>query len=131
MFYHLRGADFTKVINRVASVVGPGSRVYGDPIFWVGHDQYRYGPYLITYEGILLTEAIEMVRKHGFDYGVRTAWLLAPPMGYAEPPRSMPNFRKYCLGDHICRIFGTKIDEFHDPYYGPIEIYKLNWDKRL
>jgi hypothetical protein len=22
----------------------------------------------------------------------------------------------------------TKVDEFQDPYYGPIEIYKLNWD---
>jgi hypothetical protein len=128
MFYHLRGADFTRVIDRVASVVGPESRVYGDPIFWVGHQRYQYGPYLITYERILLTKAIDMVRKHSFDYAVRTAWLLAPPMGYAEPPRSMPDFRNDCLGDHVCRIFGTKIDEFHDPYYGPIEIYELNWD---
>ncbi|MHC4389373.1 MAG: ArnT family glycosyltransferase, partial [Planctomycetota bacterium] len=35
----LRRADFTKVINRVASVVGPHSSVYGDPIFWIGHDR--------------------------------------------------------------------------------------------
>jgi hypothetical protein len=28
----------------------------------------------------------------------------------------------------VCRKFGTKVDEFYDPYYGPIEIYKLHWD---
>lgn len=128
MFYCLRGADFTRVINRVASVVDSESRLYGDPIFWVGHDQYQYGPYTMIYEGIFLTDAIEMVRKHGFDYVVRTAWLLSPPRGFGRPPDVMPAFRDNCLDDHICRLFGTKIDEFYDPYYGPIEIYKLNWD---
>ena len=129
MFYCLRGADFTRVINRVASVVGPDSRVYGDPLLWVGHDQYQYGPYLITYEDILLKDAIKMIRKHNFDYAVRGAWLLSPPTGFAQPPLSMPDFRDDCLDDWVCRIFGTKIDEFYDPYYGPIEIYRLDWDK--
>ncbi|MFZ0033616.1 MAG: glycosyltransferase family 39 protein [Sedimentisphaerales bacterium] len=129
MFYCLRGADFTRVINRVASVVGPEGRVYGDPVFWVGHDRYRYGPYLITYEDILLKDAIKMVRKHNFDYAVRTAWLIAPPIGFGRLPDVMPKFRDSCIGDWVCRIFGTKINEFRDPYYGPIEIYKLNWDK--
>ncbi len=127
----LRKADFNRVIDRVAAKVGPGSRVYGDPIFWVGHDKYRYGPYLITYEGIPLTEAIEKLRKHRFDYAIRTAWLISPPKGIGKPPRSMPDFRKGCLGDHLCRIFGTKTDEFYDPYYGPIEIYRLDWDRPL
>lgn len=128
MFYHLRGADFSKVINHVASVVGREGRVYGDPIFWVGHDQYQYGPCLIAYEDIFLTDAIKIAHKHGFDYAVRTAWLLSPPRGFGRPPDIMPAFRKSCLEDHMCRLFGTKIDEFYDPYYGPIEIYKLNWD---
>lgn len=129
MFYRLRGADFTRVINRVASVVGPESRVYGDPVFWVGHDRYRYGPYPIFYEYTTLREAINMVRKHRFDYAVRTVWSFESPTGIAVPPRSMPDFRNHYLGEHVCRIFGTKIDEFRDPYYGPVEIYKLNWDK--
>jgi hypothetical protein len=127
MFYCLRGADFTKVVNRVALVVGPNSRVYGDPIFWVGHNQYKYGPYLITYEDIFLKDAIKIVRKRAFDYAVRTAWLMAPPEGFGQPPNVMPPFREDCLGDWVCRKFGTKMDEFYDPYYGPIEIYKLNW----
>jgi hypothetical protein len=131
MFYCLRGADFTRVINRVASVVGPESRVYGDPIFWVGHAQYQYGPYPITYEDTHLADAIKKVRKHNFDYAVRTSWLIAPPNGFRKPPEVMPTFRDDVLDDWVCRIFGTKIDEFRDPYYGPIEIYKLNWDKPL
>jgi hypothetical protein len=128
MFYCLRGADFAKVINRIASVVGPDSRVFGNPIFWVGHDRYRYGPYLITYEDLFLTDAINIVRKHRFDYAVRTAWFGAPPVGIAQPPRSMPAFRDDSIDDWVCRKFGTKVNEFRDPYYGPIEIYKLNWD---
>jgi hypothetical protein len=128
-FYRLRGADFGKVVDRVASVVDPESRVFGDPIFWLGHDRYRYGPYLITYEKIPLQEIIRRVRKHDFDYAIRTAWLINPPKGIGPPPRLMPEFRRESLGDHLCRLFGTKTDEFYDPYYGPIEIYKLNWDR--
>ncbi|MHC4474828.1 MAG: ArnT family glycosyltransferase [Planctomycetota bacterium] len=131
VFYRLRGADFDRVIDRVAKVVGPQGHVVGDPIFWIGHDRYRYGPYLVVPQGIRLTKAIEMVREHDFDYAVRTFWLHVAPGGIARPPRSMPKFREECLLDQVCRIFGTKVDEFYDPYYGPIEIYKLNWDRPL
>ena len=127
MFYFLRGADFANVVNRVASVVGPDSRIYGNPVFWVGHNQYRYGPYMIKYGDVRLKEAIDVVRKHNFDYAVKTSWLIAPPAGFQRPPNVMPPFRDDCLGDWVCRKFGTKVDEFYDPYYGPVEIYKLNW----
>jgi hypothetical protein len=125
IFYCLRGADFNKIINRIASVAEPGSRVYGDPIFWFGHKHYHYGPYLISYEGILDSEAVDIVRKQGFDYAIRTAWIITPPIGFARPPESMPYFRKGWLVDIVCQRLGRKIDEFNDPYYGPIEIYKL------
>ena len=128
VFYRLRGADFARVIDRVASVVGPGSSVYGEHIFWVGYERYRYGPYLVTYKPISLRRAIDVVRKHRFDYAVRTAWLFKSPTGIAEPPPSMPDFRRGYPLDHVCQMFGTKIDEFRDPYYGPVEIYKLTWD---
>ncbi len=129
MFYHLRCADFNKVTDRIASIVGPNRRVFGNPIFWFGHNRYKYGPYPITHEYIHAWQVIDMVRRHRFDFAVRTAWSSSPPMGFAQPPRSMPDFRDNCLCDVICRIYGTKIDGFFDPYYGPIEIYKLNWDK--
>lgn len=131
MFYHMRRADITRVIDRVASVVGPQSRVYGDPVFWLGHKRYRYGPYPLTQRAcrtIPLIEGIDMVREHRFDYAVRTSWLFVPK-GIAHPPSSMPKFRDNNLCDQVCRIFGTKIDEFRDLYYGPIEVYKLDWDK--
>src|SRR4030042_1941222 len=121
MFYFLRGADFANVVNRVASVVGPDSRIYGNPVFWVGHNQYRYGPYMIKYGDVRLKEAIDVVRKHDFDYAVKTSWLIAPPAGFQRPPNVMPPFRDDCLGDWVCRKFGTKVDEFYDPYYGPVE----------
>ena len=40
----------------------------------------------------------------------------------------MPDFRIDKLGDQLCRVYGTKVDEFYDPHYGPIEIYRLGWD---
>ncbi len=130
MFYHLRGADFTKVINHVASVVGPDSRVYGDPIFWLGHDRYKYGPYLMVHmrEPVIVSEYYSWAFKHRFGYAVRTAWLLAPPMGFGRLRDVMPPFRENWIGDWLCYRFGTKIYEFYDPYYGPMEIYRLNWD---
>lgn len=129
IFYYSREADLSKVIDRVASAVGPESRVYGGPIFWMGHKQYRYGPYTVTpmwHERITLAEGMEMARKHRFDYAVRTAWV-GIPEGVLWAPPSMPGFRDDCLVDHICKRFGTKVDEFYAPYYGPIEIYRLDW----
>lgn len=129
MFYRLRGADFSKVINRVASVVGPDSRVYGDPIFWAGHKQYKYGPWK-TFKVMRGKEANEWARKYHFDYVIRTAWTIGDFKGIAKPPESMPVFRiDYSLIDYFCVRFGIKVDEFRDPYYGPIEIYKLDWNK--
>jgi len=129
VFYRLRGADFSRVVNRIASVVSPESRILGDPIFWVGHDRYQYGPWLMLHEPITLRQAINWAVKHRFDYAVRTAWLLGKFKGVAEPPRSMPDFRNGYMLDYFCQAFGTKIDEFRDHYYGPIEIYKLDWDR--
>jgi hypothetical protein len=127
LFYYFLGADVNKVIQRIASVVGPDSRVFGNPILWFGHDRYKYGPwiYIPENEPVTLRKAINRVSKYRFDYAVRIAYL----SGTQLPPPTMPDFRNDCLDDWICRIFGTKIDEFYDPYYGPIEIYKLNWDK--
>jgi len=130
LFYYFIGADVNKVIQRVASVVEPDSRVYGAPMLWFGHDRYQYGPwiYISANEPITLREAINWAFKYRFDYAVRDAWKATTPIGIQLPPRSMPDFRTDKLCDWVCRIFGTKIDEFYDPYYGPIEIYKLNWD---
>jgi len=129
MFYRLRGADFTRVLDRVASVVDREDRVYGDGIFWIGHDRYRYGPYPIDFSVTPWQQTIEMVRKHRFDYAVRTAWSWASSHGVALPPADMPDFRPSYTLDQVCSRFGTKVDEFRDPYFGPVEIYELNWDK--
>ncbi|MHC4658322.1 MAG: ArnT family glycosyltransferase [Planctomycetota bacterium] len=131
LFYRFWGADVNKVIQRVASVVEPDSRVYGDPVFWFGYERYQYGPwiYISENEPITVREAISWALKHRFDYAVRTAWKTFIPIGIELPPKSMPGFRVNKLCDHICRRFGTKIDEFYDPYYGPIEIYRLDWDR--
>jgi hypothetical protein len=133
MFYYLHGSDVSKVVNRVASVVESGSRVYGDPMFWFGNDKYQYGPWLYISENepISLGEAVDWASKHRFDYAVRIAWKTTTPQGIERPPRSMPDFRTGKLCDYVCRRFGTKVDEFYDPYYGPIEIYRLDWDRPL
>ena len=125
IFYRLRGADFNRVINHIASVVDPNDTVYADPIFWFGNKSYTYGPYLVSYKGILRRDAIRKVRSYKPDYAIRTVWYPVPPVGIEQLPHSMPKFREYHLIDIICNRLGRKIYEFNDPYYGPIEIYKL------
>ncbi|MHC4389374.1 MAG: 6-carboxytetrahydropterin synthase, partial [Planctomycetota bacterium] len=131
MFYYLHGSDLSKVVDRVASVVESDSRVYGNPMLWFGNDKYQYGPwlYISQNEPIALGEAVDWASKHRFDYAVRNVWITSAPQGIERPPRSMPDFQTGKLCDYICRRFGTKVDEFYDPYYGPIEIYRLDWDR--
>jgi hypothetical protein len=127
MFYRLGGADFMNVVNRIASVVGRQDRVYGEVMFWLGHDRYHYGPFPVDSSVIPLRQTTDMVRKHHFDYAVRTAWSFSSSYGVASPPADMPAFRPSYTIDQVCSQFGTKVDEFRDPYFGPVEIYKLNW----
>jgi hypothetical protein len=129
MFYRLHNADLYRLLDRVASVVGREDRVYGEMIFWMGRDRYRYGPFPVEFRDGAYQYDIEAIAKHRFDYVVRTVWQFASSYGIASPPADMPPFRPSYTLDHICSEFGTKIDEFRDPHYGPIEIYKLNWDK--
>ncbi len=128
MFYRLRGADFMSVVNRVASVVGRQDRVYGGGIFWLGHDRYRYGPFPVDASTIPFQQTVDMVRKYQFDYAVRMAWRFSRSYGVASPPVDMPAFRTSYTLDRVCSQFGTKVDEFRDPYFGPVEIYRLNWN---
>jgi 4-amino-4-deoxy-L-arabinose transferase-like glycosyltransferase len=129
MFYHLHKADWTKVADRVASVVGPDSRVYGHPVFWFNNNQYQYGLRLYRAKPIPMAELLRWFRKHRFDYIVKTAWSTSgPSRGFSPPPSSMPAFRINSDTDWLCSKYGSRVDEFYDPYYGPVEIYKLNWD---
>jgi hypothetical protein len=125
MFHRFRGADFNRVVNRISSVVGSDSHVYGQPILWLGHDQYQYGPFVVFDGPTPAREAINAVFKHRFDYVIRSAWLFRSSYGISKPPKAMPPFRKDCILDQLSFRFGTKIDEFRDPHFGPFEIYKL------
>jgi len=128
MFHRLRGADFDKVVARVASVVDRDDRVFGEGIFWLGYEHYRYGPYPVDTTVMPYRQTVDMIRKHHFDYAIRSAWLFNTSHGVASPPVDMPAFRPSLTLDEVCKRFGTKIDEFRDPYFGPFEIYKLDWD---
>lgn len=131
MFHRLRGADFNRVVDHIASVVGPGKRVFGSPVLWIGHDRYRYGPYPMDYAGELtVKEGVEMLRKYHIDYVVRVFWVNDSFLkGVGKPPQLMPPMRKYLLQDILCAMYGTKVEEFYDAYYGPFEIYMLNWNR--
>lgn len=128
MFYRLHKANLYDVLDRIASVVNSEARVYGEMIFWMERDRFRYGPFPIKIREGTWKQDIEMVAKHRFDYAVRTAWLWSSSHGVASPPADMPPFRPSYTLDQVCKRFGTKIDEFRDPYFGPVEVYKLNWD---
>ena len=127
MFYHLHDANLDRVLDRVASVVKPGSRVYGEMIFWMERDRFEYGPYPLEYIDEQWIQEIDSVSKHDFDYAIRTAWLWYTSHAIARPPEEMPAFRDDYTIDQVCKRYGTKIDEFRDPHFGPMEIYKLDW----
>ncbi|MGD9110163.1 MAG: glycosyltransferase family 39 protein, partial [Phycisphaerales bacterium] len=130
-FYCLRGADFSRVIEKVAAVVEPDALVFADPILWYGREKYNYGPYFISYEGRHFQEIIKWFREHNFKYAVRTSWYLAPPLGSGKVPMKMPDFRQKVVHDQVCKMFGKKVASFEDPYYGAFEVYELNMGKRV
>jgi len=126
MFHRLRGADFTRVVDRIASVTGSEDRVIGDLAFWMSKGKLNYGPFPLTHEWV---QTVDMVRPHGFRYAVRAAWRFGTSHGVSVPPEKMPDWRdeKDRAIDDICRQFGRKVDAFRDPHFGPIEIYELDW----
>ena len=127
MLYQQRNSDFNNVVNQVARIVGPDARVHADPVFWVGHDKYVYGPYLVTYDIVTINEALQWAYSYSFDYAVRTAWFGTSPPKFQKLPNKMPDFRSSLVTDNLCKLFGTKVYEFYNKDYGPVEIYKLDW----
>lgn len=125
MFQRLRGADLTPVLDRVAAVTGPDARVYGEMYLWMGRDRFRYGPFPIDEPWVSVST--DSVRRHRFEYGVRPAWRFSSSHGVSTPPATMPDWRPEYIVDEVCRTFGTKVAAFRDPYFGPMEIYRLDW----
>ncbi len=126
MFYKQHDADFNRVVDKVAKVVGPKERVYADPVFWVGHDRYVYGPYRV---GVIMTDKdiLQWAYSQSFDYVIRTSWDYGrPPQGFGKIPNKMPDLNDNFSGI-LCKRFGTKVYEFYNEQYGPVEIYKLDW----
>ncbi len=126
MFARLRHADATRVFDRVAAVTGPDARVFGRMLLWFGGDRYQYGPFPINHRWRVQANA---VRRHRFDYAVRSAWDFNSSGGLAVPPEAMPPFRPNDDIDPICKRFGERIAAFRDPDFGPFEIYRLHWDR--
>ena len=127
LLYKQHDADFNRVIDEVPKIVGPKARVHADPVFWVGHDRYIYGPYLVTYDAVMLRDALQWAYSQSFDYVIRTSWDYGrPPQGFKKIPSKMPDLND-SLSDILCKRFGTKVYEFYNEQYGPVEIYKLNW----
>jgi 4-amino-4-deoxy-L-arabinose transferase-like glycosyltransferase len=127
--FSLRNARFDRVVDKIVAVIGPDAIVHADPIFWFARDRLNYGPHLVSYESRKLRDYVPWYRSKRFKYAVRTSWYVCPPDWAQKPSQRMPDFRENKSSDCICRLFGTKIKEFHDPYYGPIVIYKLDWTK--
>lgn len=127
LFYRLAGADFDNVVDNIATVVDKDSSVYGEKMLWWGHNSFHYGPFTADYTVQPWQQTIEMVRKHRFDYAVRSAWTFGTSHGIAKAPDKMPDFRPNYMVDQVCMKYGTKIHEFYDPYFGAFEVYKLDW----
>jgi len=128
MFQRLHDADVRRLFDRVAAVTGPRATVFGSMMFWMGGERYRYGPYPLDEHWNVPADA---VRRHRFDYAVRSAWSFDTSAGIAAPPARMPDFRPENAIDEVCHQYGRRIAEFRDPHYGPIEIYKLDWGGQM
>lgn len=124
MFQRLWSADVERVFDRVASVTGTEAKVYGEIMFWLAGERFDYGPFPIDASWKIHTED---VAAHGFDYAIRTAWPFTASEGLSPPPQAMPDWRPGYAIDAICRTVGEKVSAFRDPYFGPIEIYRLHW----
>ncbi len=128
MLYKQRGTNFSVIVNEVAKIVGPNKRVHADPVFWIGHDKYIYGPYLITYDTVTIKDALQWTYSQSFEYVIRTSWDgHYPQQGIGKVPDNIPSFRSHLVGDSLCKQFGTKVYNFYNKDYGPIEIYEINW----
>lgn len=130
MIVKLRNADLDNLLRRIAQTVPSDGRVVGDKVLWMGKNTFRYGPYPLTSPVATRKEVLMCCKRYNYDYAVRTAWSFNTSHGTASPPGNMPSFRTDQPVDVICRHFGTKIDEFRNPYFGPVEIYRLQWGKK-
>jgi hypothetical protein len=128
MLYVQRGADFNCVVNEVSKVVDSKGKVFGDPVFWVGHDKYVYGAYYVGNEYVTAKDVMQWAYQQSFDYVVRTSWDAGrPPQGFRKVPNKIRQLGNNTFGDILCKKVGSKIYEFYNDQYGPIEIYKLDW----
>lgn len=125
LVYKLHNADFGKVIDRIASVTGSKSKIYGEMVFWMGRDKLNYGPFPLDYKW---EQSMEMVEQQRFDYAVRCGVVFSSSGGISQPPQTMPPFGKNTI-DKVCQTYGTLVDSFRDPYFGPMEIYRLDRHK--
>ena len=96
----------------------------------VWQDEYHYGPFPIPYpwqDAANVGPTLEAARRYHFDYAVRSAWTFTQSYGVSAPPATMPAWRPAYPVDEVCSTLGTRVAAFRDPYFGPFEIYKLNW----
>jgi len=126
MVHRVRGADLERVAARISEVTGPDARVYGEQVFWlVQKGRFRYGPYPLNYRW---EATVDDVGRHRFDYAIRAAWKFDSSRGVDAPPKSMPPWRWDYIVDEVCRQRGSLAASFWDPDFGPIEVYRLQWD---
>jgi hypothetical protein len=124
LLYRTHNANFDRVVDRISAITGPKAHIYGPMIFWLGNGKYQYGPFPLDYHW---DQTLAMVEPFHFDYAIRTAWTFTESGGIKTPPVRMREFDSRNTLDQICRIYGTKVSDFRDPDFGPVEIYKLFW----
>ncbi len=128
MFVMLRFhcSDIDILTDRIASVTGPRSKVYGNIILQIGADKFNYGYFPLDKNWEVTPKDIFERR---YEYAVRLCDDFQTSGGVKPMPDKMPAWRNKNIIDAVCRNFGTKIDTFVIPGYGAAEIYHLDWNK--
>jgi hypothetical protein len=139
-----READYDGVCRRIAAQIEPGSRVYGNLVFWTGLHDYPYLSELAEWT-VRLDEIPEwlLARLQAFDpqYMIRSSDLCWSLGGLGprrmeinrDAQRSFDEFdrsearQNVCKDSYLRRRRAVLLDSFETYDFGTIEVYRLRW----
>lgn len=114
---------------KVNQVVEPGDKIMGSQIWWLGLPDHKYFSWEILFmysryhPGASMNDVFEVYKPDLFIFDHHL-------QGFISDDPSNPEYRlsRQAVIDFLTR-HGRKIAEFDAYGFGPIEIYRLNWEK--
>jgi 4-amino-4-deoxy-L-arabinose transferase-like glycosyltransferase len=132
--YQNRDYDYYSVTERFEDVIPPEARVMGAPTWWLGLFEFDYRSFdnLQLYRFFNeygLTQGLEAVQPDIIivDPFMDAALFESDIQAFYTGENPFPTFSRQEFQDFL-KENGELVLEHNDPWYGPIQIYSLNWD---